>query len=205
MPMTDLRRVHQHFQKNDPKIFSVLQKISTKDFPQPISPNEYFQQLCRAIIGQQLSGKVADVIGARFTALFPQEKISAEHILKLQDQQLRDVGMSWAKVRSIKDLAEKTARAEIKWQDIPNLSDEKVIAELVKIKGIGRWTAEMFLLFSLGREDIFSFGDLGLKKGFMKVYKMGEDVTTAQIEKRIAKWSPYKSYASLALWKALDG
>jgi len=83
------------------------------------------------------------------------------------------------------------------------LSDDKVISELIKVKGIGRWTAEMFLMFTLGREDVFSFGDLGLNKGFCKVYGV-ESPSKKYIQKVISKWSPYKSYASMALWKSLE-
>jgi len=193
-----------HFQQHDPVIHTFLRTEQQRRFPVPSPQEKYFEHLCSAIIGQQLSGKVADVIERRFRALFPGKVITAEKILEIPEQQLRDVGISWAKVRSLKDLSEKTLSNVIHWEVLQTLSDEDVITELIQVKGIGKWTAEMFLLFTLGRENVFSFGDLGLKKGFMKMYSVAPELTQAELEKRIALWSPYRSYASLALWTILD-
>lgn len=199
-----IQSIHDHFKIADPKIYLVLQKLA---IPQ-IRPNSdaatYFNHLCRNIIGQQLSGRVADVIEARFLNLFSEQKASPEKILLLSDQQLRDVGMSWAKVRSIKDLALKTVQNVVRWQTFNQLDDESVINELIKIKGVGRWTAEMFLIFTLGREDVFSFGDLGLKKGLIKLYQLKSEPSPEEIKKITQPWSPFRSYASLALWRNLD-
>ena len=109
--------------------------------------------------------------------------------------------MSWAKAYSLHDLADKVIKKEIHLKGLATMDEEAAIAELTKVKGIGRWTAEMFLMFTLGREDIFSFGDLGLQNGFKHLY--GKK-TPKQMEKIIAQWTPYRSYGSLALWHAQD-
>ena len=112
--------------------------------------------------------------------------------------------MSWAKARYIKDLAEKTLDGDIKFKELSHADDETIIRELTKVKGIGRWTAEMFLIFTLGREDIFSFGDLGLRKRFEKLYGNRRARTQKSMEAITRQWSPYRSYASLALWHLRD-
>lgn len=163
-----------------------------------LDTTSYFHHLCREIIGQQLSGKVADVIYSRFLKLL-KNKITPENILKVSGDQIRAIGLSWSKIKYIKDLATKTQNDEIEFTNFPQMDNESIAKELIKVKGIGPWTAEMFLIFTLGREDVFSFGDLGLKNGFKKIYHHDLD------PKVIAKWSPYRSYACLALWKVLDG
>jgi len=129
--------------------------------------------------------------------------VDPKKLLKIKDQKLRDVGMSWGKVRYVKDLAIKHLGGEIDLSKLSSLSNEQVITELTKVKGIGPWTGEMFLMFTLRREDVFSFGDLGLKRGIEKLYNLKEP-TVAQIEKIIMPWSPYKTYGSIALWHSLD-
>ncbi len=164
---------------------------------------DYFLSLCREIVSQQLSGKSAHAIFTRFLKLFPKQKQNAQKILKFTDQKLRDVGMSWAKVKYLKDLAQKVVNKEINLKKLDGLGDLQVIEELTKVKGIGPWTAEMFLIFSLAREDVFSFGDLGLKKAIMKLYKH-EKPTQKQLERIVNKWKPYRSYAAILLWRSLD-
>lgn len=111
--------------------------------------------------------------------------------------------MSWAKARYIRDIAEKMERREVRLSRLHTLGDEEVIAELTKIKGVGRWTAEMFLMFSLGREDVFSFGDLGLRKAMQKLYGMPE-FSRKRAESIVIRWSPYRTFASRILWKTSD-
>lgn len=184
--------------------------MSGLDFNEWIKPQsktkgslEHFRALCRNIIGQQLAGKAADAITKRFKNLFDPLQVEPKKILALNDQTLRDVGMSWAKVKYLKDLSQKTLNQEVNFDLIGSFSDEQVIAELTKVKGIGPWTAEMFLMFTLGRENVFSFGDLGLRRGLEKLYKL-KNPTLKQIEKIVNPWSPYKSYGSIALWHSLE-
>ena len=197
--------VRNHFAKNDPVLYAYMETITFDDWlaEHPMKRKGfYFEALCRAIVGQQLSGKAADSIYKRFKALF-KGKVTPANILKTPEQDLRDVGMSWAKVRSVKSLAELVTRKELILDELDALEDSGVIDRLIKVKGIGEWTAEMFLMFTLGREDVFSFKDLGLKKGIEKVYKL-KNPTESKIKKIIAKWGPYKTYGSITLWHSLE-
>src|SRR4029079_2555535 len=132
------------------------------------------------------------------------KSITPEFVLTLSHEMLRKTGMSHAKANYIADLAGKVVNKELHLTLLNDLPDEEVIEELTKIKGIGRWTAEMFLMFTLGREDVFSHGDLGLRNGFERVYGKRSSWTRNDIEKITARWSPYRSYGSLALWHAMD-
>jgi len=163
---------------------------------------DYFESLCGDIVGQQLSGRVADVIFERFKKALG-GKVSPEAVLKIEGQKLRDCGMSWGKVSFVKDLAEKTKSGELETKKLAKLPDSEVIDELVAVKGIGRWTAEMFLMFSLGRPDIFPVDDLGIKKGFEKVTgKKFDKIKSAKFAEKF--WAPYRTAASWYLWRSLE-
>lgn len=163
---------------------------------------DYFGSLCGDIVGQQLSGRVADVIFERFEKALG-GRVTPEAVLKIDGQKLRDCGMSWGKVSFVKDLASKTKSGELQTKKLANLPDEEVIRELVAVKGIGRWTAEMFLMFSLARPDIFPVDDLGIKKGFEKV--TGRKFDKAKSARFAEKnWAPYRTVASWYLWRSLE-
>jgi len=198
-----MKKINDHFKKADPILFAALQKIGEIESLTLRNTSDYFVALCEEIVSQQLSGKVADVIFGRFKKLFPKEAIMAKGVLKLTHEQLRGVGMSNAKAKYIKDLAEKVENKEVHLKKLVAMENEEVIAELTKIKGIGRWTAEMFLMFTLGREDIFSHGDLGLKNAIKILYKL-ENPTKEAVEMITIKWSPYRTYACRVLWRSLD-
>ena len=193
----DQKKIKNHFKKVDSVIHQVMEDMDLRQWVDQ-SKRDYFTALCEDIIGQQLSGKVADVIFSRFEKLFPKKQITPARILTLTDQQIRDIGTSWAKVKYLKDLAKQVKDKTIKLGQLDQLADDRVITELTKIKGIGPWTAEMFLIFTLKREDIFSLGDLGLKKAIAKLYGQ------RKIELIINQWAPYKSFGCLALWHSLD-
>jgi DNA-3-methyladenine glycosylase II len=200
--MLDQKKIKRHFKRVDPVIYEVMKAVDFgKWWERP--KREYFAALTEDIVNQQLSGKAADSIFTRFKNLFPKKVISPEHILKLNDQKIRDIGMSWGKVKYVKDLAAKVLDKTVQLDIIEKLPDEEVMRELVKVKGIGPWTAEMFLIFTLKREDVFSFGDLGLNKAIIKIYRLKTPSRT-RLEKIIKPWSPYKSFASLTLWNSLD-
>lgn len=194
-------KARKHLQSVDAKLYSYVQRITIPDFTKR---QDSFTELCDTIISQQLSGKAASTIFERFKALFPNKKITVDKLLRLSDEKIRSCGTSWAKVRSLKDLAQKVKNGQVLLESLDTMNDDEVKAHLVQIKGIGPWSAEMFLMFSLGREDIFSFGDLGLKKGLMKVYGMKKEPTVKQIEKIVSKWRPHRTYASRVLWKSLE-
>ena len=189
----------QHFKKVDPILFQAAEKVGDFEGITPKKPSEYFSSLCREIVSQQLAGGAADAIVARFHGLFSQKRVLPSHVIAIQVEKLRNSGMSWAKARYIKDLAEKVTKGEVVLSRLSHLSDEDVMLELTKVKGIGKWTAEMFLMFSLGREDVFSFGDLGLKNAMLGLYGK------RKLEPIVARWSPYRTWASRVLWKLHDG
>ena len=192
-----------HFQSVDPVFFTLLQKISLQKISKR-PPEKYFHSLCHNIVGQQLSGKVADVLCDRFDKLFGKNKVTPENVLKFSEEKLRAIGMSWSKARFIRDLAQKVSAKLVTLDQLDKFSNDEVIAELTKVKGIGPWTAEMFLMFTLGREDVFSFGDLGLQKAIQKLYNLKQKPTRKQLEKITKKWSPYRTHAALVLWKSLE-
>lgn len=194
-------KARKHLQRVDPTLYSYVERINIPDFSKR---QDSFTELCDTIISQQLSGKAATTIFERFKNLFSGKKITVDKLLKLSDDKIRSCGTSWAKVRSLKDLAQRVKDGKVLLENLDNMSDDEVKDHLVQIKGIGPWSAEMFLMFSLGREDIFSFGDLGLKKGLMKVYNMKKEPTVKQIEKIVSKWKPHRTYASRVLWKSLE-
>ena len=142
------------------------------------------------------------MIFERFKNLFPKKQITATYLIGIKQEALRAIGMPNSKAQFLLDLAQKVENKEISFAKLQKLDDEGVIRELVQVKGIGPWTAEMFLIFSLGREDVFSFGDLGLKNAIKKIYGL-TNATNADIAKIVIKWSPYKSYACRILWKSL--
>lgn len=162
---------------------------------------DYFQALVGAIIGQQLSGRVADVIYDRLKNKIG-GRLTPRKVLQTPEQELRDCGMSWAKVRSICDLAERVVAKELHIRKLNMLSDEEVMRELVAVKGIGKWTAEMFLMFTLARPDIFPVDDLGIRKGFEKI--TGKKLEKEKLLKFSERWKPYRTVASWYIWRSLE-
>lgn len=195
--------INSHFKKADPILHAVLEKIGKLEGREPQKAEKYFEHLVDSIISQQLSGKAAATIFGRFVSLVPNGKITPENTLKLKNEDIRACGVSNAKVSYIKDLAQKVKDKELNLKNLPEMEDEEVIAELTKVKGIGRWTAEMFLMFTLNRPDVFSHGDLGLKNAIKKIYQL-EDPTREEIEAICSKWSPHRTVACRILWKSLD-
>lgn len=190
----------EHFKKNDPVLHEAGLRVDALLLSVHPDP---FLRLCRSIVGQQLSVKAAQTIFARFESLF-KHGINPKELLKIPDENLRGAGMSYQKIKYLKDLATKTLSGEIDLHGLDKKENEEIITELVKIKGIGAWTAEMFLMFSLGRSDVFSYGDLGLQNGIAKLYKMKQKPTIKQMEKLTKKWIPYRTFAAMILWRSLD-
>lgn len=200
--MSEINKVIEFFELKDKRLAEIISKINFDDwFEVEVDESKYFYDLCRTIVGQQLAGKAASAIFGRFEGLLGEVKPS--RILEMEPQSLRDVGLSWAKVRSVSDLAERVLNGKLVLSDLSNLDNESLIEELSKVKGIGRWTAEMFLMFRLGREDIFSLGDLGLKNG-LKKYLALEDVSRERMSEITDSWSPYRTYGAIAMWHLLD-
>lgn len=171
----------------------------------PLLPSaDLYQNLLESIVSQQLSVKAADTIFKRFLALFPGENFpKPEEVLKISDDTLRSCGLSRQKASYLKSLSELILSGQLILEDLESLPDEEVILLLTKVKGIGRWTAEMFLIFTLGRPDIFSLGDLGLRTAVSRLYGVDRDNLKA-IEDISLQWQPVRSLASRYLWKSLD-
>ncbi|MEO5952472.1 MAG: DNA-3-methyladenine glycosylase, partial [Chloroflexia bacterium] len=186
---------------------TVMSELSTRFGPLHLSQvDDYFFTLVESILSQQLSSKVADVLISRVRALTGnKEHIEAEDIIPFEDQTLRDQGLSWSKVRYVKDLAQKVVDGEVHFADIHSQSDEEIVKELTKVKGIGLWTAEMFMMFSLARPDIFAVGDYGLQVALKRLYDLPDLPKAAQMRELAEPWRPYRSYASLYLWRFITG
>ncbi len=209
------QKIFSHFQIADPTLYQVLLLVHKEHGDKLFElkkPENLFETLCESIVSQQLSVKAGDTIFGRVLDLLPGRKITPENILKQKDQDLRDAGLSWGKVSYLKDLAQKVKDKEVVLEDLDKLSEEDAIKELTKIKGIGKWTAEMFLMFALGREDVFSHGDVGLQNAIKKIYKDRLPFDTEGkwkydplvVEEIIIKWSPYRTIAARILWRSLS-
>jgi DNA-3-methyladenine glycosylase II len=214
-----VRKALLHLKKSDPVLSAIIERIGP--FRMNYSPPE-FHSLAEAIIYQQLNGKAAETIFNRFTALAG-DPLTPAGILKLSDQQMRAVGLSRQKSVYLKDLAAKTAAGVLDFASLANLPDEEVIEHLTQVKGIGVWTAQMFLMFSLKRANVLPTGDFGVRMAIHRHYidarraKAGVSVvskngrkrkiklpTPAQMEKIAKSWAPYRSVACWYLWRSLD-
>lgn len=170
--------------------------------------NNVLLALCRSIIGQQLSTKVARVIYDWFLSLFNNRNPKAKDIFAVSNETLRSIGLSNAKVTYVKNVCEFFIANKLTDAKLHKMSDEALFALLTQIKGVGRWTVEMILMFTMAREDVFSPGDLGIQKAMIELYGI-EYHNTRELHNKmllIAKsWSPYRSFACWHLWRHLDG
>lgn len=202
MIKTNIKTALNHLSKHDKVLSQLIKKFGTCNL-QP--HNQYFNSLLRAIIGQQLSVKAASSIYKRFIEYF-NHKPKPEEILISNDLLLRGFGLSNAKVKYVKDLSLKVINKEIKIRNFSNRTDEEIITEFCKVKGIGLWTAQMFLMFTLGRMNVLPVSDLGIRKSIMLNYglrKLPDEKKIRQIANENS-WDPYCSIVSLYLWKSLD-
>ncbi len=192
---------------------AVLQKICSADermarLVQAVGEYElelgtdYFPALVRSIIGQQLSVVVAHKIWERTQNLCAE--VTPEVVVRLADEQLKSAGLSGTKARYIKDLSQKVLSGELDLARIDALPDAEIIRQLLQVKGIGVWTAEMFLIFSLGRLDVLSLGDLGLKRSIQWLYGLKKPPADRTMKSLAKKWAPYRTVASLYLWEVIN-
>lgn len=191
----------KYLSEKDPILAEIIAQVPP--FERDKSSN-YFEALTESIVSQQLSVKAADTIWARFIKLLPDQHVTAESVFALDDQRIRDAGISWQKISYIKDLAKKTMESGILFEQFEIMTDEEIIEELIKVKGIGRWTAEMFLMFAMNRPDVFSYGDLGLRRAIQKFYSFDHEPTQEEAEKIADLWRPHRTLASRYLWRGLD-
>jgi len=195
-----MRKAVNHLKKADPVLRAIIERIGPCRME--FAPAE-FHSLGEAIVYQQLNGKAAVTIFKRFTGLAG-EPLTPEGILKLSDQQLRSVGLSKQKSSYLKDLASRTAAGLLDFRQLPQLSDAEIIKHLTQVKGIGVWTAHMFLMFSLRRPDVLPTGDYGVQVAIKKHYKKRKLPKPDVMEKIARSWVPYRSVACWYLWRSLD-
>lgn len=201
MTEQQFKKAVQYLKKSDPILAEVIKKVELR-LRKP--SNKYFEELVSSIISQQLSLKAASTIERRFVALFGQKFPKPQEVLKMPDDKMRKCGLSGSKVKFIKDLAQRIDSGDLKFRGIETKSEEEVIAMLIRVKGIGRWTAEMFLMFALAKPDVYSHGDLGLRNAIKKLYKVRGELTQKKAEKIAEKWKPYRTLACRYLWASME-
>jgi DNA-3-methyladenine glycosylase II len=196
-----MKHALQHLRKSDPVLSAIIERVGAYgiQFREP-----GFDTLVRSIVYQQLSGKVAKVILDRLIDAVHGE-MTPEKILALRPARMRKLGLSTAKTAYIRDLARHTRDGRLIFTELPALSDQEVIERLTQVKGIGVWTAQMFLMFALQRHDVLPTGDLGVKNAIKKAYQLQELPTPSEIEERARVWRPWCSVASWYLWRSLEG
>ncbi len=198
----DLDAAFSHLATADPVLAALLDQFQ----PRPPRPEHgLFHDLVSAIVSQQLSSKAADTIMRRLhDTVAPGAEITPEAILRTDHEALRAAGLSNAKARYVHGLAEAVADGTLDLAALPALGDDEIVVQLTQVKGVGRWTAEMILLFSLARPDVLSTGDLGIRSAVMRHYGLAALPAPAAMEAIAEPWRPYRSAALLLLWQSLD-
>jgi DNA-3-methyladenine glycosylase II len=195
-----MRKAVNHLKKCDPVLRAIIERVGPCRMEYGLPE---FCSVAEAIVYQQLNGKAAVTIFKRFAALAG-EPLTPEGILKLSDEQLRSVGLSKQKSAYLKDLAAKTAAGLLDFSRLPELTDEEVIQHLTQVKGIGVWTAHMFLMFSLRRPNVLPTGDYGVQVAIRKHYRKRKLPKPKDMEKIAKAWEPYRSVACWYMWRSLD-
>jgi DNA-3-methyladenine glycosylase II len=197
-----MREVLRHLSSGDPVLARLIDRIGPYAM-EYLEPD--FETLVRSIAFQQLSGKVARVIFQRLVAAAGNGRLTPESVLQLRPRKMRAVGLSQQKAAYIRDLARRTRSGEVDFEALPALADEAVCQALTSVKGIGVWTAQMFLIFALRRPDVLPSGDLGIRSAIRNLYGLAELPTPSQVEELARPWRPYGTVASWYLWRSLEG
>lgn len=201
--MANYRASVTHLKRVDPVLARVIDVVGPCRI-QLRTEGTHFQALTRSIVYQQLSGKAAGTILGRFYALFPLNAPNPELVLTMRDEQLRAVGLSRQKISYMRDLSLKVQNGQLPLDAVTMMTDDDLIDHLVQVKGIGRWTAQMFLMFRLGRRDVLPELDLGIQNAVRRAYRMRKRPTPKQLKKLGGKWSPHSSVAAWYLWRSLE-
>lgn len=191
-----------HLKRSDPVLAGIIERVGEYriEFRDP-----GFQTLVRSIVYQQLSGKAAYTILKRLLEAVPGGYLTPEAILALTAAEMRALGLSGQKTAYIRDLAERTRSGELNFATFPEMADDDVIEHLTRVKGVGVWTAHMFLIFALQRPNVLPTGDLGVRSAIRKAYRLRDLPKPVRIEKIAKRWHPYCSIATWYLWRSLDG
>ncbi|MNH58479.1 DNA-3-methyladenine glycosylase [compost metagenome] len=200
----DIQSAIKHLCTHDPFLATVI--AQTPAHPTLTPHTNYYHELISSIISQQLSVKAAATIQKRFKGLFNDTFPEPEQILKRNIEELRAVGLSYQKAGYIQDLARHILDGSVRFETLDQLSNDDIVAELTKVKGIGEWTVHMFLMFCMGRLDVLPVGDLGIRTGIMRLYGF-ETLPKTEAIRLVAeqhRWHPYESVASWYIWQSLD-
>ena len=199
---SSLKKADQFLMKHDPEVIPLIKSFELEERPVEIN---YFRSLIRSIIFQQLNGKVANVIFDRFIGLFPNNRFpNPQNVLDMEKDHMRSAGISNPKIKYIKNIAEAFLSNSINTSNFKNLSNQEIMEQLTLIKGVGPWTVQMFLMFTLKRSDIFPTGDLGVRKGFKIYFKLKEIPGHETMLSKAKIWKPYRTIMAMYFWKVVD-
>jgi DNA-3-methyladenine glycosylase II len=197
----EFRKGFEHVRKKDPKLAVILERQGIIKFE---PRGEMFEALVESILSQQLAGAAADSIIRKVRALYPDGKLEAARMAKTPPRKLRSAGVSPQKLTYLKDLSRKVATGKVDLEALRTMEDDEIITTLDEIRGIGPWTVHMLLIFTLGRADVLPVDDFGVRKAIQLVYSLSDMPKKMEIEKIGESWRPYRSVASLYLWRHKD-
>ena len=201
--LLSIKKAVKYLRKSDPELIPLLDAFKIQDL-QP--ETDYFKSLTRSIVYQQLSGKAAKTISDRFILLYKDKSYPTPvDVINIDHEKLRSVGLSNSKAQYIKNIAHAFLDNPDTYDSLEKMDDQDIIDTLITIKGVGPWTAQMFLMFTLNRPDVFPVTDLGVQKGFQHYYKLSEMPTPGQMLKKSEQWAPYRTVVSLYFWRLLEG
>ena len=199
---SSLKKADQFLMNKDPEVIPLIKSFELEESPVEIN---YFRSLIRSIIFQQLNGKVANVIFDRFIGLFPNNRFpNPQNVIDMEKDHMRSAGISNPKIKYIKNIAEAFLNNSINKSNFKNLSNQDIMEQLTLIKGVGPWTVQMFLMFTLKRSDIFPTGDLGVRKGFKMYFKLKEIPDHETMLSKAKIWKPYRTIMAMYFWKVVD-
>jgi DNA-3-methyladenine glycosylase II len=201
---SDYARARRLLMRRDPILADIIRRSGPCGLGAVREAFDPFQMLVRAIVSQQLSAKASTTIHGRLVALMPESHSTAAALAQLTDDQLRAVGISRQKAGYLRDLSSKVGSGAVPLDDFDTMTDEDVIASLTRVKGIGRWTAEMFLIFRLLRPDVLPVDDIGILMAVKKAYGLRKVPTPERLRTLAEPWRPYRSVACWYLWRSLD-
>lgn len=201
VPPAVARRSLKHLRRADPVLAAVIEQVGPLQLK---LQSRRFESLARAIIAQQISGAAARSIWNRLHVAVRPKRITAEALARLTDPELRQLGISPQKVSYLRDLQQRVQRREVRLDRLRLLADDEVISQLTQVKGIGVWTAQMFLMFSLGRLDVLPHQDLGIRSAMARLYQLGELPDRDTCEEIARPWRPYATVACWYLWRSSD-
>ncbi len=185
--------------KKDKKLGAVIERVGKLNYRSGVTA---FNALARTIIGQQLSGKAAETIYQRVRAKLAGGRVTTKAFASVSDTDLRSCGLSGAKTRAIRDLIDKIESGQLKFRSFSRMTDDEVAEAIMQVKGLGPWSAQMYLMFVLIRLDVFAGGDLGIQNAICKLY--GKDKDSTDFDKFAERWQPYRTIACWYLWASLD-